>query len=195
MKKLIIAIFCMFLLAGCKSNSNIEKKQVSENKIDTENNLNFQDEQIQASIFIGVGDDLKEYIQNFDSEPTPDMLIQAISDKTGWNLSLVESVSVGKGGMTIIFGKNSAIFTGPPEEQKEEFRVYDTTDLVFHILDSIQKTLQMNAVNSKFGDPLNVDIYFATEENKPISLPDLLIDIPIDTPYQGSEFYNINVES
>lgn len=195
MKKLIIAIFCMFLLARCKSNSNIEKKQVSENKIDTENNLNFQDEQIQASIFIGVGDDLKEYIQNFDSEPTPDMLIQAISDKTGWNLSLVESVSVGKGGMTIIFGKNSAIFTGPPEEQKEEFRVYDTTDLVFHILDSIQKTLQMNAVNSKFGDPLNVDIYFATEENKPISLPDLLIDIPIDTPYQGSEFYNINVES
>ena len=56
---------------------------------------------------------------------------------------------------------------------------------MFHILDSIQKTLQMNTIDPALGDPDNLDVYF-TAENGAISLPDVGIEIPPEEPYPGS---------
>lgn len=58
-------------------------------------------------------------------EVTPENLIAAMGELTGWDLTLSEDdpVTTGKGGMTVSFAPESAIFTGPPEEQKDEFHM------------------------------------------------------------------------
>lgn len=58
----------------------------------------------------------------------------------------------------------------------------------------VQVRLQVNTIDSNLGNPSNVDIYFATEGDKAISLPDFSIDISIETPYQRSKFYHTNIE-
>ncbi|MCR2024995.1 hypothetical protein [Anaerotruncus colihominis] len=140
---------------------------------------------MERTLYIGAGPSMKEYPWTFESDPSPDGLIAAIAETTGWNLTLAEPVSSGRGGMTVVFGRESSVFTGPPDPQKDEFHVFDTQDLVFHILDSIQKTLQMNTIDPALGDPDNLDIYFSTEDGA-ISLPDVGIEIPLEEPYPGS---------
>mgnify|MGYP001861459675 CR=1 FL=1 len=140
-----------------------------------------------GTLYIGSGDNFTEYA--FTGEKTPDNLISAISDLTGWNLSLADPVTSGKGGMTVCFTKDCSIFTGPPDPQKDEFHAFDTYSLTQMILDSIKKTLQENYVDREAGgDPSNLDIYFCVMENgniTGISLLDGEINIPLDQPYEG----------
>ena len=70
---------------------------------------------------------------------------------TGWSLDLAEPIFSGKGGITVSFADTSALFVGPPEEQREEFRVYDALQLDQTILDSLKKTLQCWAVDPELG--------------------------------------------
>ena len=90
-----------------------------------------------GTLYIGSGDNFTEYA--FTGEKTPDNLISAISDLTGWNLSLADPVTSGKGGMTVCFTKDCSIFTGPPDPQKDEFHAFDTYSLTQMILDSIKR--------------------------------------------------------
>lgn len=192
---LLIAIISIFL-AACSPNEeadSLSQKAATESapKGTTEIS-NVQGEQgssrsTERTLFVGMGDSFQEYPQAFDDAPTPDTLIQAIAELTGWNLTLAEPVSVGKDGVTVVFSKDSAIYTGPPEPQKEEFHVYDSYDLVCHILDSIQKTLQTNLTEPSLVDSADLAVYFAAEGNQPISLPDAGIEIPMDAPYSGSK--------
>ncbi len=55
---------------------------------------------------------------------------------------MADVTTSGKGGMTISFSKESALFTGPPQQQKEEFHMYDAEQLDRTILDSIQNTAE-----------------------------------------------------
>ena len=144
-------------------------------------------EETTGILYIGTTDSFKEY--PFTGEKTPDNLIAAIGDLTGWDLSLADSVTDGKGGMTVCFTKDSAIFTGPPEPQNEDFFVYDHLSLMQTVLDSIQKTLQENYVDRELGgDPSLLDIYYCVmEDGNPtsISFPEESISIPMDMPYEG----------
>ena len=72
--------------------------------------------------------------------------------------------------MTVSFSKECALFTGPPQQQKEEFHMYDAEQLDRTILDSIQKTLQNNTIDSSLGDPSNLDIYYCMEGDKALEL-------------------------
>ena len=72
----------------------------------------------------------------------PEKLIQGIADLTGWDLTLAEEVTSGKGGMSVCLADTSSLFIGPPSPQKDEFHMYDAEQLAETILDSIQKTLQ-----------------------------------------------------
>lgn len=148
-----------------------------------------EEEMVQAVLYIGMGEEFREYEAEFEQEPGPDMLIEAIAEQTGWNLALSEPVTTGKGGMTVVFAKESSIFTGPPELQKEEFHVFEASELIFSILDSIQKTLQKNYVNPELGDPSSLDIYFAAEGGENLSFPDSGLEFPMDEPYKGSSAY------
>lgn len=137
-----------------------------------------------ATLYIGTkATGFGEYPMTYEGELTPELFIQSIADLTGWNLTLAEPVTTGKGGMSVCLSNESSLFVGPPDPQKDEFHVYDALQLAETILDSIQKTLQMG-FTGEGGDPDALDIYYYMEEEQPLELPELGLSWPIDQPYQ-----------
>lgn len=141
------------------------------------------EQQVQTfTLYIGTEDSFQEYPQTYEGDLTPEKLIAEMSALTGWNLDLDDVVTSGKGGMTVPFSRNCAIFTGPPDPQKDEFHVFDVESLTRTILDSIKKTLQMNFVGEN-GNPDLLDIYYCVETDQPLEIPDLGLSLPLDQPY------------
>lgn len=137
-----------------------------------------------ATLYIGTrAEGFREYPMAYTGELRAEALIQGIADLTGWDLTLADEVTSGKGGMGVCLSGESSLFTGPPDPQKEEFHMYSAEQLAETILDSIQKTLQRNFVLEP-GDPDLLDIWFYREGTKPLELPDLGLSWPIDQPYQ-----------
>ena len=96
-----------------------------------------------------------------------------------------DPVTTGKGGMTVSFAPESAIFTGPPIEQKEEFHLYSADQLCYTIFDSVQKTLQENFSPE---NPGALDIYYCTDGSGEIELGQLGVVLPLDEPYSHALF-------
>ncbi len=137
-----------------------------------------------AELYIGTrASGFVQYPMDYEGDLTPEVLIQGIADLTGWDLTLADEVTTGKGGMSVCLSAQSALFVGPPDPQKDRFRVYDGEQLAEIILDSIQKTLQMG-FTGEGGDPDALDIYYFLEGEKPLELPNLGLSWPIDQPYQ-----------
>ena len=137
-----------------------------------------------ATLYVGTrAAGFQEYELGYDGDLTPGLLIQGIADLTGWDLTLAEEVTSGKGGMSVCLADSSALFQGPPEPQKEEFHVFSAEELAEKILDSIQKTLQKNFVLEP-GDPDSLDIWYYMENGEGLTLPDLGLSWPLDAPYQ-----------
>lgn len=137
-----------------------------------------------ATLYIGTkAGGFTEYPITCQGELTPEKLIQGIAGLTGWDLTLAEDVVSGKGGMSVCLSSGAALFTGPPDPQKEEFHVYDAGQLAETILDSIQKTLQ-EGFTLEGGDPDTLDIWYYMEGDHPLELPALGLSWPIDQPYQ-----------
>ena len=124
-----------------------------------------------------------EYPMTYEGELTPDLLIQGIADLTGWNLTLEEPVVTGKDGMSVCLSSESALFTGPPDPQKDEFHMYGVDQLAETVLDSIQKTLQ-EGFTLEGGDPDALNIWYFMGREQPLELPSLGLSWPIDRPYQ-----------
>jgi len=137
-----------------------------------------------ATLYIGTKSaGFGEYPMEYNGELTPELLIQGIADLTGWDLTLSEPVTTGKGGMSVCLSNGSSLFVGPPDPQVDEFHIYDAAQLAETILDSIQKTLQMG-FTGPLGDPDLLDIYYYMEGEQPLTLPDLDLSWPLDQPYQ-----------
>ena len=137
----------------------------------------------EAVLYIGTRDGgFAEYPMTYEGTLTPEILIGGIAGLTGWNMTLAEAVTTGKGGMSVCFADSSALFTGPPDPQNEEFFMFDAEQLAQTILDSTQKTLQMG-FTGEGGDPDALDIYYYMEGEKPLELPDIGREWPLDEPY------------
>ena len=136
-----------------------------------------------ATLYIGTrAAGFQEYPCTIAGELTPEGLIQAIADLTGWDLTLAEEVADGKGGMGVCLAGSSALYQGPPEPQKDEFHMFSAEQTAETVLDSIQKTLQENFTGAG-GDPDRLDIYFYGEGEQTLSLPDLGLSWPVGQPY------------
>ena len=121
-------------------------------------------------LYIGTKDSgFTEYPMTYEETLTPEILIAGIADLTGWDMTLAEDVTTGKGGMSVCFADSSALFTGPPDPQNEEFFMFSADQLAQTILDSTQKTLQMG-FTGEGGDPDALDIYYYMEGEKPLEL-------------------------
>lgn len=137
-----------------------------------------------AVLYIGTkAGGFQEYPMEHEGELTPEALIQGIGDLTGWDMTLAEPVTDGKGGMSVCLAGSSSLYQGPPEPQKDEFHMYSAEQLAETILDSIQKTLQSYYVILP-GDPENLDIYYYMEGERPLALPELGLSWPLEEPYQ-----------
>lgn len=108
----------------------------------------------------------------------PEETIAALGELTGWDLSLADEVTDGKGGMTVTFAKSCAIFTGPPEQQKEAFHMYSADQLAATVLDSIRQTLDTN-----YGGTEGLDVYFCGPDGGDLVLENLGVTISSTQPY------------
>lgn len=168
-----------------ESTSAIPESGSSENSPE-ESTLNSADNteaQKEATLYIGMAPDQFEmYPLSYSGELTPEALIQGISELTWWDLTLADTVSTGKGGMTVCFAETCSLFIGPPDPQNEKFHVFSTDQFSQTILDSIQKTLQMNFTGAG-GNPDNLDIYYCAQDSRPLTLPLLGYTWSIEQPY------------
>ena len=137
-----------------------------------------------ATLYIGTkAAGFTEYPMAYEGALTAELLIQGISDLTGWDLTLSEPVISGKGGMSVCLSSESALFMGPPDPQKDEFHMYSGEQLAETILDSIQKTLQMG-FTGEGGNPDALDIWYYMKGEQPLDLPELGLSWLLDQPYQ-----------
>ena len=137
-----------------------------------------------ATLYVGMDGNFSEYPVSYTGELTPVFLISQLSELTGWNLDLADEVTSGKGGMTVSFAETSSIVAGPPEPQNPDFFVYDSSQLITTILDSVQRTLQYNFIDPNLGDPSNLDVYFNLDGGN-IVYPDSGREIDAYTPYEA----------
>lgn len=143
-----------------------------------------------ATLYVGTkAEGFAEYPLEYEGNLTPEILIQGIADLTGWDLTLAEEVTSGKGGMSVCLSSESALYAGPPDPQKDEFHMYDAEQLAETILDSIQKTLQ-EGFTGEGGDPDTLDIWYYMEGEQPLELPNIGRSWPIDQPYQWAAGQN-----
>ena len=133
-----------------------------------------------ATLYIGMNGEFKEYPLEAKEEVNYYTLVVGIAELTGWNLDL-ESAVEGNGKIVISFADTCSLFVGPPEEQKEEFRVLDAGQLDQTILDSIQKTIQ-EWVGTEDG---KAEVYFTAADGGDLVLSGIGVTISADEPYTG----------
>lgn len=143
-----------------------------------------------VTLYIGMDDHFQQYQEEYDGTLNEQGMVPAegvvaeMAQLTGWNLDLAGEITTGKGGITVTFGETCALFSGPPQEQKDEFHVYDSYQLDETILDSVKKTLQNWAVVPGQGDPDSVDVYYCGPDGKDLVLINSGWTISSTQPYE-----------
>lgn len=192
MKKRMMILCALLLLglAGCQGqepgadSQNVQMMQQDAAGGPAEQALQSQPAQIQkqeaaapsVTLYIGMGDQFQTYEEAYQGELNDQGMVPAegvvaeMARLTGWNLDLAGEITTGKDGLTVSFGEDCALFSGPPREQKEEFRVYDSYQLDQTILDSVKMTLQHWAVVPGQGDPDSVNVYYCGPDGKDLVL-------------------------
>ena len=187
---------CMavLLLAGCGSNESgaIQSSALPASASTSASSLAVTPEPAEpespvqgqtATLYVGTREvGFAEYPLSYEGELTPEILIQGIADLTGWDLTLAEAVTTGKGGMSVCMSEESSLFVGPPSPQKDEFHMFGGVQLAETILDSIQKTLQ-EGFTGEGGNPDALDIFYYMEGEQPLSLSNIGMSWPMDEPY------------
>ncbi len=184
----VLLLILLFTLSACSHRQSESSLPESSPPVSTGQEETVQPETPDAAVkeailYIGTRDSgFTEYPMTYEGTLTPEILIAGIADLTGWDMTLAENVTTGKGGMSVYFADSSALFTGPPDPQNEEFFMFSADQLAQTILDSTQKTLQMG-FTGEGGDPDALDIYYYMEGEKPLELPDIGREWPLDQPY------------
>jgi len=129
---------------------------------------------------------LKEYpIEYEDIEGdgyTVEEIAMGLSELTGLRFD-ISAMRNGPAGVTVDWSNDSALLTGPPEEQNEDFHFYDYDSLVWFMLDSMELSVKRNL-------PFVEEVYYTMDGGEELFL---YLDDPmgfiLDTPYMGSAFY------
>ncbi len=146
MKKRICTIsgilLSLLLIAGGASAKPSAGTEAAESNVSSAAVLSQENES--KKLLIGLSENLKEV--PYDGEAAPDALLAALAKETGWDLTLENPVSSGDDGksLTVAFAEKSAIYTAPPRNQKDDYRVSDAEDLIYNVLNSTAQTLLHN---------------------------------------------------
>ena len=172
------------LLAGCAARVACQPPQEAEHTVREVRVIRPQMEQKEATLYLGMAGQYGTYPFPYQGEVTPDQLIAAIGDLTGWDLRLDGPVLQDSSGITVTFAADCALFTGPPEPQKADFFVYSAEELCAVLLDSVCRTIQWNLVNPNLGDPKSLPVYFRTAQGD-LCLEDIGFTQPESLSYGG----------
>lgn len=192
LKSLLAATLAMTLiLGGCSQGGEENSSSLPEESSSSSS----EPVEPVPTLYIGTyGENGEEHFTTYpyvsSGETTAEGLIQAMAELTGWDLTLSADlpVSSGRGGMTVSFAPESAIFTGPPMEQKEEFHMFSADQLCTTIFDSVQKTLRENFSPA---NPEALDIYYCTDNSTEITLDNLGVTLPLEEPYTHALFQQL----
>ncbi len=134
-------------------------------------------------LYIGTASSgFETYELTLEGDLTAEALIAGIESLTGWDLTLSDEVTMGKGGATVCFAGTGSLFVGAPASQVEAFFVYDQYQLAETILDSVKKTIQM-AFTGELGDPDALDVYFAMDDTQPLLISAIGFSWSLEEPY------------
>lgn len=188
---------CMAMAAGCGTPETASTTRTQESQPDsaiTSTVSSQQNEQVpqKQSAILSIGtksSGFEQYPLEYEGELTPEILIKGIEDLTTWNLELAKPAVIDQDGVKICFAKDSSLFVGPPEPQKEEFHMFGADQLAETVLDSIQKTLQANLPNGT-----NLAVWYQMADGSPLALSNLEMAWPADQPYEWSRADHPNYE-
>ena len=138
----------------------------------------------EATLYIGTAGQYETAAFPYLGEVTPDQLVAAIGELTGWNICLDGPILRDKSGITVTFSEDCALFTGPSEQQEAAFPADNHDALCATLLDSVCHTLQWNIVNPKLADPGLLPVYFRTVSGD-LVLEELPFTQPEALPYGG----------
>lgn len=181
-RKWLIAVSCiiavMIFCVGCGKES--EENTITEEK---ETTKTATEKVKNVTLFIGKENDFGEYnwLYKYNEEITPDLLIEAIADTTGWNLSLAREVEENDEGYVIRFSKDSVFYTGQTSDDDNEFYIPTEEDFYKTILDSIVKTV---SVYDKV-DTESTNFYFGGPDDD-LLLKGINTTLPVTTAYNGT---------
>lgn len=178
---LLVLTLCIF--TGCGNATGQSEDQFTDtmtvDELQSESGVINEEQVMQVYIYITLnGTDFTRYA--YDSETVSyEGLIQAISEKTGWNLALTGEIVTVKDGISVGISKDSCVFTGEVSGAAEGYTVASHKDMVAAALGSIAKTMQYYDSET---NPDGTHIYFHTEDDGPVVV-DGIIDLPVDAPY------------
>lgn len=115
-----------------------------------------------VSLAIGRPDAMKQVSVNvnIDTDVTPDLLLEALAKETGWNLSFAAPVTLDANGNAVVaLAEDGSIYGNPPENQKNDYYVYDVNDWIYTVLNSIDATFKANDITGvRFTAPDGSDL-------------------------------------
>lgn len=129
-----------------------------------------------VTLAIGRPDALKQVSVTLDADTdvTPEVLLEALAKETGWNLSVAVPVTLDADGNAVVaLAEDGSIYGNPPDNQKDDYHVYDVDDWIYTVLNSIDATFKTNGVAGvRFTAPdggdlclTNGDIHFALKND------------------------------
>lgn len=173
---------CFILLISACGNINMEAGlQETKNIVIEETQQSTVIEETINSYYIYVSANGTDYQRlPYEAEQvTPESLIEAIAQKTGWNLKLAQNVISEKDGMTVVFDSEASLFDVNYTSENEQFASASREDFVAAVLGSVQKTLKYFASPEA---PETVNIYFTANDGEALVVEDI-IELPKDLPY------------
>lgn len=169
----LLMVFVLVFFTGCQdkdddpehvSSASQDTEQSEDSDIDDQDDVNDAIDEETVTLYIGhEGYKYKEVGVKMDKEDIygsefDEELLDALEDVTSWELDLAKPIEETEGGKIISFSDESFFATGVQKIQKEEYAEDDPVALGQLMLDSIQKTFDMNLTD---GNPQrSLNLYF-----------------------------------
>lgn len=114
-----------------------------------------------------------------------EVLIKGIEENTGWNYDIKSIDNSEENKIKVCIGKNSTLFTKKINKNVDGYYTEDHVLLADLMLDSIVKTFKNDSINYSEEKLAKLKIYFCTENDKPITIPAIGVEIPTEYSYKG----------